>query len=63
MTDAERIAVEAMQKANIRELAAMTGAQVGVAIGVCAYLSHRMGMKRRDWIRVCRRLWKEASRA
>lgn len=63
MNDAERLVFEAMQKSNMQELAEMTAQQVGAAMGVCAWLSHRMGLKRRVWMRTCRRLWKEASRA
>ena len=63
MSDAQRIVMETMLRANQRELADMTAKQVGQAMGVCAWLSHRLGLSRREWMRACRRLWREACRA
>ena len=60
MSDAEKILLETMVKSNAHEVTADTAKMVGTAMGVCALVSHKMGLSRRLWMRTCRRLWREA---
>ena len=62
MSDAERILLETMARSNVKDITAETAKMVGAAMGVCAWVSHKMGLSRRLWMRTCRRLWREASK-